>query len=144
MSKILSNELLKAILSCKFQLETTNWCSSQSDLMIMSFDNYCITSDVIIDYKVITDDERLQDRLDKKINLGYVLRLCEDWCRYNGFYIINDINVFYILDKSLKVLYKQDVKSEFDTIDNFNLFLPYEYLLKNIEELRELKEVKNA
>lgn len=141
MTKIISNELLRAILSCEYELETTNWCSSQSDLMIMSFDNYCITSDVIIDYKVITDDERLQDRLDKKINLGYALRLCEDWCRYNGFYIINDINVFYILDKSLKVLYKQDVKSEFDTIDNFKLFLPYEYLLNNMEIL---KGINNA
>lgn len=138
MSKIISNELLKTILSCEYQLETTNLCSSRSDLMIMSFDNYHIASDVTIDYKVITDDNELQDRLDKKINLGYALRLCEDWCRYNGFYIINDINIFYILDKSLNVLYKEEVKSDYDVIENFKLFLPYEYLLKNIEYLKGL------
>ena len=124
MSKIISNELLKEILSCNYELETTNSC--------------CSTSDVTIDYKVITDDERLQDRLDKKMNLGYALRLCEDWCRFHGFYVINDINIFYILDKSLNILYKQEAKSDFNTIDDFKLFLPYEYLLKNMETIKGL------
>ncbi len=138
MSKIISNELLKEILSCNYELETTNSCCSTSDLMVMSFDYYHITSDVTIDYKVITDDERLQDRLDKKMNLGYALRLCEDWCRFRGFYVINDINIFYILDKSLNILYKQEAKSDFNTIDDFKLFLPYEYLLKNMETIKGL------
>ena len=45
---------------------------------------------------------------------------------------------FYILDKSLNILYKQEAKSDFNTIDDFKLFLPYEYLLKNMETIKGL------
>lgn len=139
-SEFISGHLLKAVLECEYDLITTTQCESDSDLMIMSFNNYMKASNEIFKVEVITDVPYLQDRKVKKLSIGYVLQLCDDWARYHNFLVINDLDKFRVIRRdALELIYTEDFlsKQSFEEetpfyLDSFKIFKGYEYILRNL------------
>ena len=136
-TKFISNELMKEILECKFDIETTTYTISSSDLMIMQFNNYIKESNSEFKINIITDNSNMQNRKEKTLNIGYVLQLCDDWARYKGYFVINDKNKFRVIQRdNLKLIYEESVANSLRfSLSPFNIFKGYEWILKNLARI---------